>query len=75
MKLLLDTHIWLWMLADPARLSSRSLELVEDPETVLLLSAASSWEIAIKCALSKLKLPNRRLKRARRCGPLTSTMP
>jgi PIN domain nuclease of toxin-antitoxin system len=54
---LLDTHVWLWMLAAPARLGDAARALVEDVGTTLLLSAASSWEIAIKYALGRLALP------------------
>ena len=56
-KLLLDTHIWLWWFLEPERLHSRAVRVMEDPETTLLFSAASSWEIAIKYALKKLRLP------------------
>ncbi|MGI8758509.1 MAG: type II toxin-antitoxin system VapC family toxin [Acidimicrobiales bacterium] len=56
MKLLLDTHVWLWLQHAPERLGD-ALELVEDPANDLLFSAASSWEIAIKWALGKLVLP------------------
>lgn len=56
MRLLLDTHVWLWMLTEPERLGS-ALELVEDHRTELLLSAVSSWEIAIKHAIGRLPLP------------------
>jgi PIN domain nuclease of toxin-antitoxin system len=55
-KALLDTHVWLWMLTDPHRLGEVR-ELVQDPEVELLLSAASTWEIAIKYALGRLPLP------------------
>jgi PIN domain nuclease of toxin-antitoxin system len=47
--ILLDTHIWLWMLADPDRLGALR-DPLEDEATTLLLSAASSWEIAIEHA-------------------------
>ena len=57
MTVLLDTHVWLWMLTAPDRLSSAARALVEDASTTLLLSAASSWEIAIKYALGRLPLP------------------
>ncbi len=57
MRLLLDTQTWLWMQASPERLGARSTALVADPDTDLLLSAASSWEIAIKYRLGKLPLP------------------
>ena len=57
MTALLDTHVWLWMLTDPGRLGDRARTLVEDRTTVLLLSAASSWEVAIMHALGRLALP------------------
>jgi PIN domain nuclease of toxin-antitoxin system len=57
MKLLLDTQSWLWMQVSPDRLNQKALALVSDPSVYLLLSAASSWEIAIKYALGKLPLP------------------
>ena len=56
MKLLLDTHVFLWLQTEPERLGE-SLQLVEAERTELLLSAASSWEIAIKYQLGKLPLP------------------
>ena len=54
---LLDTQCWLWMQVSPERFSAASLALLEDPDTELLLSAVSSWEIVIKHALGKLALP------------------
>lgn len=57
MKVLLDTHIFLWLQTDPARLRGRQ-SIVEDRANTLLLSAASAWEIAIKYALGRLDLPD-----------------
>jgi len=57
MRFLLDTHVWLWTLTAPDRLSADTRALLEDPANQLLLSAASSWEIAIKYRLGKLPLP------------------
>ena len=57
MRLLLDTHVWLWLQAEPERLSPRALDAVTDDGNDLILSAASSWEIAIKFALGKIGLP------------------
>jgi PIN domain nuclease of toxin-antitoxin system len=53
---LLDTHVFLWLQTEPERLGDR-LALVEDRGTTLLLSAASSWEMAIKYTLGRLPLP------------------
>jgi len=57
-RILLDTHCWLWMQTEPERFSTKTTEsILLDPECELLLSAASSWEIAIKFRLGKLHLP------------------
>ena len=57
MRLLLDTHVWLWLQHAPERLGA-ALPAMEDPNNELLFSAASSWEIAIKYALGTLPLPD-----------------
>ncbi|HEY2460886.1 MAG TPA: type II toxin-antitoxin system VapC family toxin [Candidatus Acidoferrum sp.] len=44
MKILLDTHIWLWALQDPGRLGPRSLRELEDSSNELWLSPISTWE-------------------------------
>jgi PIN domain nuclease of toxin-antitoxin system len=56
-KVLLDTHVWLWMQAEPEKLGPLALELVEEGNNELLFSAASVWEIAIKVSAGKLNLP------------------
>lgn len=57
MRILLDTQTWLWMVADPDRLSRRARRLVQRADTEMFFSAASAWEIAIKWSLGKLTLP------------------
>jgi len=57
MKLLLDTHVWLWTLVSPERVPAGILARLREPGNQLFLSAASSWEIAIKYRLGKLPLP------------------
>lgn len=57
MRILLDTHIWLWMVAARKRLSDRMLAAIEEPTNELFLSAASAWEIAIKHSTGRLSLP------------------
>jgi PIN domain nuclease of toxin-antitoxin system len=57
MKALLDTHVWLWMTLDPHRLSGATREWLEAPEHELVLSAGSVWEMALKEAKGKLRLP------------------
>ncbi len=56
-QLLLDTHIWLWCISAPHRLGQEGLQLIEDNENELYLSAASSWEIAIKYRIGRIALP------------------
>lgn len=59
MRLLLDTHILLWALDQPARLDSGTRVLLEDPANEVLFSAASIWEIAIKVRLGRADFPVR----------------
>jgi len=53
MRLLLDTHLLLWAVSEPARLDEATRELVEDAANDVLFSAASIWEIAIKSGLGR----------------------
>ncbi len=55
MRFLIDTHIFLWMIADSPQLSSETKETIES-EADLLISIASLWEIAIKNNIGKLSL-------------------
>ena len=57
MTLLIDTHCWRWWLTEPGRRRASALSLLNYGATKILLSAASSWEIAIKYSLGKLDLP------------------
>ena len=57
MKVLLDTHTFLWWIANDPQLSPSARQIMEDANTEPLLSAVSGWEIAIKSRLGKLKLP------------------
>lgn len=56
MKLLLDTHAFIWWDSDPLRLSQNALRLCQDPRNRLLLSAGSAWEMQIKMQIGKLRL-------------------
>lgn len=53
-RVLLDTHTLLWALTDPVRLGPTARNLIEDPQSELLVSAASTWEISTKRRLGKL---------------------
>ena len=56
MKLLLDTHIFIWWADQPEKLLNAVLSALEDEANELLLSVASVWEMQIKIQLGKLKL-------------------
>ena len=55
MRLLLDTHVWLWMITGDERLTDTLRANLEDPDSDVYLSAAAMWELAIKSAAGKLK--------------------
>lgn len=57
MRVLLDTHTFLWWTSGGSRISDRARGLIEDPEVEVLLSVASAWEISIKSARGRLQLP------------------
>ncbi|MBK5223123.1 MAG: type II toxin-antitoxin system VapC family toxin [Acidimicrobiia bacterium] len=54
---IVDTHVWLWMLVEPGRLSPAARRAVTSSGTDVYVSAASTWEIAIKHQLGRLQLP------------------
>ena len=58
MRVLLNTHVFLWWITDDPRLSPRAREIIADGRNRLFLSAASGWEIAIKAKLGRLQLPD-----------------
>ena len=53
MRILLDTHILIWAVADPGRLDRKTADDLADGANEVLFSAASIWEIAIKYQLSR----------------------
>jgi PIN domain nuclease of toxin-antitoxin system len=57
MKILIDTHIFLWLFGSSNRISLNVLNLLLNSNNTIYLSAASVWEIAIKYAKGKLQLP------------------
>lgn len=62
MKVLLDTHAFLWLITDDNRLNERARKTFLNPKNKIYLSAASIWEISIKISLGKLALKNGWLK-------------
>lgn len=53
-RALLDTHVLLWALMEPAKLSPRAREILKDAANTVLVSPASAWEIATKHRLGRL---------------------
>ena len=58
MRVLLDTHVWIWMECEPEKLPPFLRKLLVDERTRPVLSLASIWEVAIKHSLGKLALPD-----------------
>ncbi len=56
MRLLLDTHAFIWWSSEPEKLSKKVLAAFEDRENELILSVASIWEMEIKAGLGKLDI-------------------
>jgi PIN domain nuclease of toxin-antitoxin system len=54
LAVLLDTNALLWLVSAPERVSDSARELLGDPDTEIVVSAASAWEIAIKTRLGRL---------------------
>lgn len=59
MRVILDTHAFLWWIADDPQLSTKARDIIANADNEVFLSAASGWEIAIKARLGRLVLPDR----------------
>lgn len=57
MRVLLDTHAFLWIAGDWKRIRPAARRVLENPRTLLFLSAASIWEVSIKAGIGRLELP------------------
>ena len=68
MKLLLDTHTFLWALSEPNRLSKKQIAAMVDPTNRVYVSSISITEIAIKASLGKLELSFDPIDAAERSG-------
>ena len=58
MRLLLDTHVVLWAVSEPERLSEAARRALLAPRNTLYFSVASAWEMEIKRSIGKLELPS-----------------
>jgi PIN domain nuclease of toxin-antitoxin system len=61
-KLLLDSHTLIWALFEPDRLSPNARALIGDTGNQIIVSYASFWEITVKIAKGKLKVPGSSVK-------------
>jgi len=58
MRILLDSHTALWWMDDPDKIKKEAREAIANPDNQVYLSAASVWELGLKRAKGKLKLPD-----------------
>jgi PIN domain nuclease of toxin-antitoxin system len=73
MKLLLDTHIWLWSLLAPKNLTRRVAGALQNPRNELWLSSISTWEVLVLSERGRIVLtesPRTWIDRALQAGPL-----
>ncbi len=68
MNLLLDSHALLWALHDPDRMRKEAIDAIRDGGNTVFFSAASAWELELKCARGRLELPANWLQVAERTG-------
>jgi len=57
LRALLDTHAFLWWIADDSRLSDGAREIIAEGSNEIFFSSASAWELAIKSRLGRLRMP------------------
>ncbi len=73
MKLLLDTHVWLWSILDPARLSKRTSAALASRENEIWLSPISLWEALLLAERGRIELdtePHAWIREARNAAPV-----
>ena len=57
-RLLLDTHVLLWSLAEPQKLSTRARNALEDARNDVFVSAVTAWEVSVKRAKGRITAPD-----------------
>lgn len=74
MNLLIDTHVWLWRLLEPGRLSKKAAEILSAPDHAVHLSPLSTWETLVLARRGRLSLdptPSDWVRQALRRTPVT----
>jgi PIN domain nuclease of toxin-antitoxin system len=56
MKIIIDTHIFLWALSDPSKITRKKLNILESPTNIIYVSSISIAEIMIKASIGKLQI-------------------
>lgn len=77
MRLLLDTHIWVWSLIDPSKLDDRVRRALMDPKNELWLSPISTWELVVLVQKKRIVLGEHLeswLEKARAAAPLREAL-
>ncbi len=64
MNIILDTHVLIWWYDNPLTIKEEARKLIEDKSNTVFLSATVTWEIYIKVALGKLKIPKGLVEKA-----------
>ena len=57
MRLLLDTHVLLWAVFEPNKLTTQAQQVIADSNNIVCVSMVSIWEIGIKCNIGRLAIP------------------
>ena len=68
MRIILDTHIFLWALAEPHRIPEKKREEIESPANIVYVSSISMAEIMVKASLGKLTVDFDPVEEAGKCG-------
>ncbi len=58
MNILLDTHIFIWCNDEPSKITKKALEIIEDQNNTIYISAVVIWEMTVKKMLGKLESPD-----------------
>lgn len=68
MRLIIDTHIFLWALTDPKRIASNKLAQIETPANIVYVSSISIAEVMIKASIGKLDVRFDPVEMVEKCG-------
>ena len=67
-RLLLDTHVLLWSLAEPQKLATRARNALEDVRNDVFVSAVTAWEVSVKRTKGRMTAPDNLAEVIEECG-------